>query len=108
MPILDFRAYRLERYIEGSVSYNADGDAVTKEGEWKYVCRCNAVPAGQMRQIPLPDGQLETYSYTLNLPVDVEEFKYGERIRLSFQDYPAQVLTVKGFHRYQHQCKLWA
>ena len=113
MPILDFEAYRLSYFVEGSGGYyDENGDYVESDGEWKDYGRCNAVPAGRNNVIGLPneDGRQVTFSYTIILHNPASrEFKYGERLKLTtIKGMETVELTVKGFARYQYQCKIYA
>lgn len=51
------------------------------------------------------------YSYTIYLPKKTREFVTGEKVRVSFFGdgtlQEKKEFSVKGFHRYQHQCKMW-
>ena len=113
MAVLDFAAHYLGYLDSLSEGYTdrKTGDYVDGKEKWiDDYCRCDIVPAGQANQIPIPDGQVETYSYTIyNLPRSCREFKYGDRIRVKMygSDDDVREFTVKGFHRYQMQCKIW-
>jgi len=113
MAVLDFAAHIL-CYLSSDSEGHVDretGDYVDGKEKWiDNYCRCDIVPAGQANQISIPDGQVETYSYTIyNLPRSCREFKYGDRIRVKMygNDDDVREFTVKGFHRYQMQCKIW-
>ncbi len=88
-----------------------NGDFHKGEEQWNEYSKCDAVPAGQANQITLPDGTVHQYSYTIYLPKGSREFKVGEKVRISFFGNGTleekSEFTTKGFHRYQHQCKLW-
>ena len=108
MGVLDLKAYRLEFFAEGSGHRDENGEWVSEPSGWKCVGPCDAIPAGKNNTIQLPDGLFDTFSYTIrNLPVGCREFVAGEKIRLSGPGMSV-VLEVKGFARYQHQCKIWA
>lgn len=109
MAILKRKAYRLEYLSEGTGDYDENGDYQPGKSEWIDCGRCDAVPAGKDNTIQLPDGMLDTYSYTVrDLPKDCREFHDGEKIRLSGLGMEPKIMVVKGFARYQHQCKIWA
>ena len=112
MAVLDFNAYELEYLIEGQGYYDENGDYHAGVSEWVCYGRCNAVPAGRNNVIGLPneDGKKVTFSFTIILHNPVSrEFKYGEKIRLkTIKGMETIELTVKGFARYQHQCKVYA
>jgi len=112
MSVLNFAPHLLS-YLEVTAGHDdpETGDYIKGSEEWiEDYCKCDMVPAGRANQIPTPDGQVETYSYTIyNLPKNSREFAYGESIRIKMFGNSEDVreFTVKGFHRYQKQCKLW-
>ena len=110
MGVLDFNAYSLEYLQEGAGYYDDNGDYHPGEDIWVSIGRCNAVPAGRNNVINLPDGMKVTFSFTIILHNPrSREFRYGERLRLTTVFGNEQIdLTVKGFARYQHQCKIFA
>ena len=111
MAVLDFEAYELEYLVEGQSYRDEDGHYHKGKDEWVSVGRCNAVPAGRNNLIALPDenGTQVAFSFSINLhDPDSREFKYGEKIRLKTIDGHETIeLTVKGFARYQLQCKIY-
>jgi hypothetical protein len=113
MAVLNRTAHIFEYLSAKSEGYRdrATGDWVDGKEEWvTNYCKCDIVPAGKANQITIPDGQVETYSYTIySLPKSCREFKYGDKIRIKFfgSEDDVKEFTVKGFHRYQMQCKIW-
>jgi len=109
MGILSMKAYFLEYLRETSGYYDEHGDYVQGSHEWVDLGKCDAVPAGRNNTIQLPDGVTDTFSFTIsNLPRNCREFHKGERIRLTALGREKIELEVKGFARYQLQCKIWA
>ena len=112
MSVLDFAPHTLE-YLEVVPGHDDEetGDYIKGSEEWvEGYCKCDTVPAGKANTITTPDGQVEPYSYTIyNLPRTCRTFAYGERIRIKFFGSSEDVreFVVKGFHRYQKQCKMW-
>ena len=112
MAVLDLAAHTLD-YLEVVKGHKdrATGDYVKgSETSVERYCKCDIVPNGKAEKITLPDGQEESYQYTVyNLPRDCKEFLYGDkiRIRLYGSDTDVREFSVKGFHRYQMQCKIW-
>lgn len=111
MAVLDFAAHTLS-YQDVTQGYEdpETGDYIKGSSSWvENAYKCDIVPAGKANQIAIPDGSVQTYSYTIyNLPQDCREFQYGEKIRINFfSKGNGKVFTVLGFHRYQHQCKIW-
>lgn len=110
MAVLNFKPHTLEYEVkEGGHVDKTTGDYIKGSSKWLPYCRCDAVPNGKANTITIPDGSVQTYSYTIsNLPKDCREFKYGDKIRISFYNgSETKEFTVLGFHRYQLQCKIW-
>lgn len=110
MGIVSFEVYKIEYFQEGEGYYDNNGDYHTCEGTWMSLGRCNAVPSGRYNIISLPDGSKETFSFTIIIhDPRCREFHYGERLRLTTIFEKEQInLIVKGFARFQHQCKIYA
>lgn len=84
-----------------------NGDWHEGESAWSGEMPCHAVAAGSSNIISFVDGENVTYSYTIGrLDPKCREFKVGEKIRLNIEGIIRE-FTVKGFHRYQLQSKLW-
>ena len=112
MAVLNFAPHLLSYYqVTGGHDDPETGDYITGSESWvEDYCKCDLVPAGKANTITIPDGQVETYEYTIyNLPKDCRKFEYGEKIRIKVYGDSEDVreFTVKGFHRYQKQCKMW-
>lgn len=108
MAIIGFRESWLEYSTQSPAAYDENGDLVGGSHEWTGHISCDVAVSGGAAEITLPNGVVTRYSYTLNLDRDCREFRYGDRIRLHVLGYEGVELTVKGFHRYQLQCRLWA
>lgn len=111
MPILKLKPHILEVLFLKNEYEDDNGDYHKGISQWVRLCNCDAVPAGQANQITLPDGTTEQYSYTLYLPKIDWDFLVGDKVRVIFQGKcilpEKREFVVKGFHAYQHQCKLW-
>jgi len=111
MPILRLKPHTLEVLSTTEEYEDEDGDFHAGVEEWNEYGKCDAVPAGRANTITLPDGNTLQYSYTIYLPKDARDFSLGEHVRINF--FGNGILTekrefvVKGFHRYQYQCKIW-
>lgn len=109
MSLLSFNRAELYRQnvFEGYI--DEDGNFLPGSKSWKRCCSCDFVPNGSALKISIPDGNVEYYSYTIsNIPVCVDDFEYGDYIKLLIHGGKELILKVKGFHRYQLQCKIWA
>ncbi len=83
------------------------GDWHEGEERWSDPIPCHAVAAGAANIITYADGSTATYSYTVGrLEPDGREFRIGERVLLNVLGIERE-FSVKGFHRYQLQSKLW-
>lgn len=112
MPILKMKPHTLEVLNVTAGYEDENGDYHKGTQEWVSLCKCDVVPAGSANKITLPDGVEVQYSYTIYLPKKTRTFKVGEKVRVKFfgetdlQDEKKE-FVVKGFHAYQHQCKMW-
>lgn len=107
MPVIDLVPHYIS-YLEVCEGYeDENGDWHEGLTEWHEEIPCHAVPAGASNTISFADGENVTYSYTIGRLAPVcREFKVGEKIKLHIDDYIRE-FTVKGFHRYQLQSKIW-
>lgn len=111
MPILKIKPHKLE-YLTQSDGYRDElGDWHEGQSKWLFLGDCDAVPAGAANEITLPDGVVTTYSYVVYLKPCDHDFKVGEKVRIKFfgkEPPPDKAeFQVKGYHVYQHQCKIW-
>lgn len=83
-----------------------NGDYHEGSSEWRGYIPCNAVPAGKAAERTFEDGKVRAYAYTVNLETDID-FRIGDRVKIEFHEGKVREFGVKGFHRYQLQCKLW-
>ena len=107
MAVLQFKPCRLS-YLVATPGYEDDnGDYHPGEQSWEGYIKCGYAPAGQSNEIKFDDGSVSVYSYTVSLPCDCKDFAIGDRVRITMLDGQPHEFTVKSFHRYQLQCKLW-
>jgi len=84
-----------------------DGHFHKGSEKWEHYMECDVVPASvSANLITYDDGRIETFSYTVYLDKKSRDFNYGEKVRLCRFGELSPVYQVKGFQRYQHQCKL--
>ena len=107
MSVIDLVPHTL-RYLKVNDGYeDENGDWHKGSEEWSEPIACHAVPAGAANIITFPDGTTATYSYAIGrLAPDCREFMIGDKILLNVLGIERS-FQVKGFHRYQLQCKLW-
>ena len=107
MPVLDLKPHTLSYLIVSNGYEDDNGDWHEGEETWSEEISCHAVPAGSANIINYEDGRTASYSYTIGrIDPDCKEFDVGERIRLHIGE-SVKEYSVKGFHRYQLQAKLW-
>lgn len=107
MAVLLLKPYRLSYLVEEGGYTDGNGDYHKGESRWFGDIRCDAVPAGASNEIQFEDGVTRKYSYTVYLPKNCIDFNVGDRVRISFGNGIVREFDVKGFHKYQLQCKLW-
>lgn len=108
MPVLNFTPHWL--WTQDTEGYeDAKGNYHAGSGKWKKYLKCDIVPAGQAKELPLPDGSTRTYTYVIHVyDRKCRDFELGELIRLTrFGKDDGREYEVVGFHRYQLQCKIW-
>lgn len=108
MAVFNMKPHILS-YLSKTDGYrDENGDWHKGTETWVSYCRCDAVPAGKENMITYADGSVGQYNYTVsNLPKDCREFKFGDRIKLTFYNQTEKEFDVKGFHRYQLQSVLY-
>lgn len=108
MAVIDFKPHSL-RYLVVTPGYDDDkGDYHPGETHWsEEAIPCNAVPAGKAEEREFEDGKIKSYTYTVTLPALCRTFGIGDMVRITHLGGIEREYEVKGFHRYQHQCKIW-
>ena len=106
MAVLVMKKHRLSYLAKTDGYEDENGDYHEGTSEWRGYIPCNAVPAGKAAERTFEDGKVRAYSYTVNLNVDFD-LKIGDRVKIEFLNGEVRQFGVKGFHRYQLQCKLW-
>ena len=107
MAVLQTKPHRLSYLVQGSWYIDSNGDYHNGKETWEGNIRCDAVPAGASNEMQFDDGVTRKYSYTVYLPKNCKDFVVGERVRILLYGSTEREFDVKGFHRYQMQCKLW-
>lgn len=106
MAVLVMKKHRLSYLCQTDGYEDENGDYHEGTSEWRGYIPCNAVPAGKAAERTFEDGKVRAYSYTVNLNIDFD-LKIGDRVQIEFGDGKVRQFGVKGFHRYQLQCKIW-
>lgn len=107
MPVIDPKPHYLSFLMITPGYEDKNGDWHEGKEEWSEPVRCHAVASGSAGVSAYEDGRIHSYTYTVGrLPADCREFEIGDRVRLTAFGRVHE-LTVKGFHRYQLQSKLW-
>lgn len=106
MAVLVMKKQHLSYLVKTDGYEDANGDYHEGSSEWRGYIPCNAVPAGKAAERTFEDGKVRAYSYTIGLDTDID-FQIGDRVKIEFHDGKVREFGVKGFHRYQLQCKIW-
>lgn len=107
MAVLQIKPHRLSYYVEEGGYNDTNGDYHRGPSRWEGDIHCDAVPAGAGSEMQFEDGVTRKYSYTVYLPKNCRDFAIGEKVKISLYNGVVRTFDVKGFHRYQMQCKLW-
>lgn len=109
MAALRFKSHTIQKLVKTGASVDSNGDyhdgVLVPVGD---PIACDIVVAnGRSNEISFEDGVVNKYQFVVYLPTDCEGFHIGDRVRLNRENRVVD-LTVKGFVRYQLQCKLFA
>lgn len=109
MAVLKIKPHRLSYLVTSPGYEDENGDYHEGESHWsEESIRCDAVPAtGEAAEREFEDGVVRKYSYTAYLPADCPDFEIGDRVKLHLLGGVERVFEVKGFQRWQLQCKMW-
>lgn len=108
MSVLTVKPHRLNYLVEQSGYEDENGDYHEGQSMWEGNLPCDAVPSnGQSSEREFEDGVTRSYSYVVYMKSDVKRFYVGEKVRITFLNGVEREFDVKGFQRYQLQCKLW-
>lgn len=108
MAVLKLKPHKLsyQELAEGEELEN--GDYIQGDREWVGYIPCDAVPlSGKATEVKFDDGSTKICSYVVYLDKDVREFSFNEKIKIELLGGGLKYGSVKGFVRYQMQCKLW-
>ena len=87
---------------EGYYHKSTGGTEVNEE------VKCQAVPSSTPHNvITYDDGSQVEYTYAIIMDRNCREFTRNENITLYLLNGASHILTVKDFHRYQSNAKLW-
>lgn len=108
MSVIDFKPHTL-RYLIPSLGYeDEEGDYHPGKSSWsEELIPCDAVPAGKAEEREFEDGKIKSYTYTVTLPASCRTFTIGDKVRITHLGGTEREYEVKGFQRWQHQCKIW-
>lgn len=107
MAILNMRPHTLWTSIVTEGEEDENGHFQPSTTVWSKYMACDVVPASVDKNIiNYGEGRTESYSYTLYLSTSCRDFEYGELVKLTRFGEESPVYKVKGFQRYQHQCKI--
>ena len=106
MAVLVMKKHRLSYLVTTDGYEDENGDYHAGKSEWCGYIPCNAVPAGKASERTFADGKVRAYSYTVNFNSE-RDFEIGDRVKIELLNGEVREFGVKGFHRYQLQCKIW-
>lgn len=110
MAFLRLHTTHLSWFVPSEGYYNELGEWEEQGGLWQGDIPCEVKPSGgQMSQLITEDGVLVYYSHTIYIKARYSghQFKYGDKIRLVYEDGREKEFTIKGFEPRQLQTKLW-
>lgn len=107
MAVFNKNPHQLSYLVTTSGYEDDNGDYHEGENHWEGCMPCDAVSAGKAEEKEFEDGVVRSYSYTVYLPSDCRTFTIGDRVKLGLIGGIQKEFEVKGFHRYQLQCKMW-
>lgn len=107
MSVIRLYPHRLQYLVSKDGYEDSNGDYHEGETNWEGCIECDAVPAGKASEKEFDDGIVRSYSYTVYLRANCRTFMIGDRIKIHLLEGVEREFSVKGFHRYQKQCKLW-
>lgn len=107
MAVVNRNPHRLQ-YLVSTPGYDDEsGNYHPGSSDWEGSIPCDAVPAGKAEEMEFEDGAIRRYSYTVCLPGNCRTFAIGERVKISMLGGIEREFEVKGFNRYQLQCKIF-
>ena len=108
MAVLRMTPCELYQGVKGQSYIDDDGNKHPGTIEFQKYTKCDVVPSGAAAEKDFGDGVLQTYSYVIFIyNKKCRNFVIGERIKFKKDGQLSGEYLVKGFHRYQHQCKIW-
>lgn len=107
MSVLNFKPHRLSFLVVEGGYEDENGDYHPGTSQWVGNEECDAVPNGKAEERTFEDGTVSGYTYTVFLKPNCREFSKGERVKIKLYGGIEREFEVKGFHRYQHQAKIW-
>lgn len=108
MAVLKLFGYTLQWKEETEPYYDEQGDLVVNTATWSEGVKCDIAHAGGHATITnYEDGQKVGYSHVVYMKTSVPDFHYGQHVRVIKDGIIIIETDVKGFMRYQLQCKLW-
>lgn len=108
MAVITLRPHILQYKVFTEGYEDSNGDYHEGVERWEGYIPCDAVPAnGKSNEMQFEDGKVKKYSYVVYLDANVRNFSIGEIVRIRLLGGNVMEFDVKGFQRWQMQCKLW-
>lgn len=107
MSVLKLKPHKIQLYLQGEKYRDENGDWVVSDETLINEECCDVVSSGKANERTFEDGQRKTYSYTIYLDKNCQEYHIGDHVKLLLSTSEAYDFIVLGFERYQMQAKLW-
>jgi len=108
MAVLKFKSEFIETAVIGQGSVADNGDYTQGQTSWGSKESCDAVlNNGSSQLISVEDGKAISYSYTIYLKAKCNDYKIGDKVRITFRDGTQKEFLVKGTDKRQLQCKIY-
>lgn len=108
MAVLNMTPSYLYQGVTSAGYTDEDGNKHPGRTEYVRYLKCDIVPSGPSTERDFGDGVLQSYSYTIYVfDRRCRNFAIGEKVKFEKDGRLSGEFLVKGFHRYQHQCKIW-
>lgn len=108
MSVLRLKPHILQYKVITEGYEDENGDYHEGREYWEGNIRCDAVPvSGKSNDIRFEDGTARKYTHEVVLDANVRDFRLGETVRIHMLGGICREFDVKGFQRWQLQCKIW-
>lgn len=108
MAVLKLYDKTFQWAVEADSYEDSNGDIIIGSPSWSDGIKCEIAHSGGNATIThYEDGKQIGYSHVVYLKPDAPDFYYGQHVRVVKDGMILVESDVKGFMRYQLQCKIW-